>query len=88
MVRRIHGSSPQKGSINAPENYRCITLLSVLGKRFTRILNNRLTSWVERYNVCIEAQAGFCSGLSTSDPIFVLHGIITHMINQGKQTVL
>ena len=85
MVRRIHFSSPQKGSINNPENYRGITLLSVLGKLCSRLLNNRLTSWAERYNVYIEAQAGFCSGISTSDNIFVLHGIITHTINQGKK---
>jgi len=35
--------------------------------------------------VYIEAQAGFRSEMSTSDNIFVLHGIITHMINQGKK---
>ena len=33
----------------------------------------------------IEAQAGFRSEMSTSDNIFVLHGITTHMINQGKK---
>ena len=49
-----------------------------MGKLFTRILNNRLTSWAESYNVYIEA-------MSTSENIFVLHGIITHMINQGKK---
>ena len=78
MVGMIHCSSPQKGSINTPENDRGITLMSVMGKLFTRILNNRLTSWAESYNVYIEA-------MSTSENIFVLHGIITHMINQGKK---
>ena len=58
----------KKGSINNPENYRGITLLSVLGKLFTRIL----TSWAESLNVYIEAQAGFRSGMSISDNIFVL----------------
>ena len=32
----------KKGSINSVDNYRGITLLSTLGKLFTRILNNRL----------------------------------------------
>ena len=36
-------------------NYTGITLLSTLGKLFTRILNNRLNEWAEMYNVYIEA---------------------------------
>jgi len=76
MVRNIVPLH-KKGSTNNPEHYRGITLLSVLG---TRILNKRLTSWTESYSVNIEAQAGFRSAMSTSDNIFVLHGI-----NQGKK---
>ena len=43
-----------KGDINEVSNYRGITLLSTLGKLFTRILNNRLNKWAEEYNVYIE----------------------------------
>jgi len=75
----------KKGSINNPDNYRGITLLSVLGKLFTNILNTRLKNWAEYYNVYIEAQAGFRSNMSTTDNIFVLHGLITHMINSSKR---
>ena len=75
----------KSGSIHCPENYRGITLLSVLGKLFTRVLNNRLGSWAHNYNVYFEAQVGFRSGMSTVDNIFVLHGVITHMINQGNK---
>ena len=32
----------KKGNLFLPDNYRGITLLSVLGKLFTRVLNNRL----------------------------------------------
>ena len=32
----------KKGSINEVDNYRAITLLSTLGKLFTRVLNNLL----------------------------------------------
>ena len=49
-------------------------LLSILGKLFTRILNTRLTEWAETYYVCIEAQAGFRTGMGTADNLFVLHG--------------
>lgn len=75
----------KKGSINNHENYRGITLLSTVGKLFTRILNNRLKEWAESYNVYIEAQAGFRTHMGTTDNIFVLHGLITHMINSGKK---
>lgn len=49
----------KKGSINDVENYRGITLLSTLGKLFSRVINNRLSDWAEMYFVLIEAQAGF-----------------------------
>ena len=75
----------KKGNVENVQNYRGITLLSTLGKLFTRILNNRLMEWAETYNVYIEAQAGFRSEMSTVDNIFVLHNIITHMLNSGKK---
>ena len=70
----------KKGSINDTENYRGITLLSVLGKFFIRILNDRLSQWAENYLVLIEAQAGFRPGMSRTDNI---HGLISHILNQG-----
>ena len=61
-----------KGSVNLPENYRPITLLSCLGKLFTSILNNRLNKFTEKYEIICHNQAGFRRGLSTSDNLFVL----------------
>ena len=75
----------KKGSVDEANNYRGITLLSTLGKLFTRILNNRLTKWAEYYNVYIEAQAGFRAGMSTTDNIFVIHGLVNHMLNNSKK---
>jgi len=75
----------KKGSLNDVNNFRGITLLSTLGKLFTKILNNRLTDWAEDYYVYVEAQAGFRSHMSTVDNIFVLHGLLTHGLNQDKQ---
>lgn len=75
----------KKGSLINVENYRGITLLSVLGKLFSRVLNNRLRDWTEKYHILIEAQAGFRPGMSTVDNIYVLHGLITHIVNQGKK---
>ena len=75
----------KKGSINEVENFRGITLLSTLGKLFSRTINNRLSEWAEKYFILIEAQAGFRPGMSTVDNIFVLHSLITHFINRGKK---
>jgi len=61
-----------------------VTLLSVLGKLFTRIL----TSWAESLNVYIEAQAGFRSGMSISDNIFVLTWYNYTYVNQGKNCIV
>ena len=63
------------------QNYRKKTLLSVLGKLFTRILNTRLTTWAENYGVYIEAQADFRQHMCTGDNIFVLNNLISHAGN-------
>ena len=78
-------SKHKKDSTDLPENYRGVTLLDTLGKLFTKILNSWLTDWAENYQVYIEAQAGFRSKMGTTDNIFALHGLITHLINQGKK---
>ena len=72
--------------INEENKYSGITRLSTLGKIFTTVINNRLSQWAEEYSVYIEAQAGFRSGMGTVDNIFVLHGLISHILNQGKHS--
>ena len=60
-----------KGDNTDPSNYRGITLLSCLGKAFTTIVNNRLTSVVDiHYN-----QAGFRKYHSVIDQIFLLKNL-------------
>ena len=74
----------KKGNINITDNYRGITLLSVLGKLFTRIMNNRLVTWAEDYRIYVEAQGGFRPGRGTVDNIFVLDGIVNSYLSSGK----
>ena len=60
-----------KGSNTDTSNYRGITLLNCLGKAFTTIVNNRLTSVVDiHYN-----QAGFRKDHSVIDHIFLLKNL-------------
>ena len=49
----------KKGSINNPNCYRGITLISCIAKLFTLILNKRLNLWAEANAVLTEAQFGF-----------------------------
>ena len=73
-----------RGSLNVA-NYRGITLLSTLGKSFTRILNNRLTNLAEDDSIYVEAQAGFRETMGTTDHIFSLHELISHYLNNNKK---
>ncbi|MEW8542106.1 MAG: reverse transcriptase family protein, partial [Candidatus Thiodiazotropha sp.] len=75
----------KKGDTDNPDNYRGITLLSCLGKLFTRILNKRLNNWAESNFLYVEAQAGFRAGMGTVDNIFVLHALLTKFLNSGKK---
>lgn len=75
----------KKGDKTVVSNYRGITLLSVAGKLFTRILNNRLNKWAEEYNIYVEAQAGFRKSMGTTDNIFILSNLITHCLNKNER---
>ena len=60
-------------------------MLSCIGKLLTHIINNRLYDWGKNDHVLIEAQAGFRKCMSTTDNVCILHGLISHMLNQGKK---
>ncbi len=77
----------KKGNVNDVGNYRGITLLSTIGKLFSRILNNKQTDKLGEKNifVYVESQAGFRKHMSTVDHVFILNGVITHLLSQTKQ---
>ena len=80
----------KKGPISHPNNYRGIALLSVLGKVFSKVLNNRLVDWAENTGIQKEEQAGFRKRYSTIDNIFVLQALIQKYCsrNSGRFYVL
>lgn len=75
----------KKGDSNNPENYRGISLLSILSKVFTSIINTRLYNWAEEENKICEEQAGFRRGYSTVDHIFTLVSIIKNCLYGNKK---
>ena len=75
----------KSGDSKNTNNYRGITLLSCVGKLFTRIINDRLSEWAERNSIITEAQLGFRKGRGTVDCLFILNGLIQLMLNKGKK---
>ena len=74
-----------KGSRDCADNYRGITLLSCVGKLFTAVLNDRVTSFIESLGLLGEEQAGFRSGYLTMDHIFSLHAIFDWYLKRRKR---
>ena len=74
-----------KGDNNDVKNYRPITILSCLGKLFTSILNERLTSFMDETMRLSENQAGFRKEYSTLDHIFSLNAIIEILKHRKKK---
>ena len=66
----------KKGDTNQVNNYRGVSLLSVISKCFSSILNTRLYNWLETNGKISENQAGFRKNYSTIDQIFSLHSIV------------
>ena len=61
------------GDDRDPMNYRGITLLSIVGKVYNRVLGNRLMSFAERGSRgIVEEQGGFRPERGTEDQIFIL----------------
>nr|CAI5845205.1 unnamed protein product [Callosobruchus analis] len=60
----------KKGDSRNCENYRGITLLSIVAKVFERILESKLKSKVERE--LLDSQSGFRKGFSTQDHTFTI----------------
>jgi hypothetical protein len=75
----------KKGDHNVIDNYRGISLLCIISKVFTFVLNNRLCLWIEKEKKITEEQAGFRKGYSTIDHIFTLVSMIKKQVyGQGK----
>ena len=83
IIMPIHKS----GNKNDPDNYRGVSLLSILGKVFAHILNKRLSWWQEENNKIAEEQSGFRTGYSTTDNVFVLYVIVQRYLTKKSGKV-
>ena len=73
---------PKKGDLSDCNNWRGITLLSVVSKVFTKIMLSRIRDAVD--SKLREEQAGFRPGRSCTDQIFVLRIILEEYMEKQK----
>ena len=66
----------KNGEKDCLSSYRCINLSSCIEKLLTKIINNRLTKWVEKHEIINIEQTGFRKGNSVIDNILLLKEII------------
>ncbi len=74
----------KSGDSYSPDNYRGVTLSSVLGKLFTLIMTNRLQTDLETNDKLHPAQSGFRKDHRTSDNLFILSQIVKFYKNKKK----
>ncbi|EYB96256.1 hypothetical protein Y032_0152g2889 [Ancylostoma ceylanicum] len=82
LVVPIH----KKGDSRECKNYRGISLLSIVGKVFMKIIQARHQE--HREQTSREEQAGFCPGRGCCDQIFVARQLMEERVRRGKQTVI
>ena len=85
--------SSQSTKIKSSRMTQTITLYwgitpSCFGKLFTSILNNRLTDYLEEYDLMSEVPAGFRHGCSTIDHVFTLSCLIDIYIWARKENCM
>lgn len=75
------------GDGKIPSNYRPIAVLSALSKILERLINRRLTKYLERYNLLSPQQFGFRKNKSTCDAVQdVTSNVVLHL-NQNKKAL-
>ena len=75
----------KKGSLDNCDNFRPVSLTSLVSKIYTYILNKRLTTFVDVMNILPQEQAGFREEFSTTDHIFTLYAMIMKQFSNDRK---
>lgn len=75
------------GDRTCVDNYRPISILPILSKILERIINSRLTNYLENNNLLSASQFGFRGGKSTNDAVHVLLNKIVENLDSGKKSL-
>jgi hypothetical protein len=77
---------PKKGDLTDPDNYRGISLISVILKVVSKIATVRLTTIAERHGLIIKEQAGFRQREECVGQAAALYEAIKRRSNVGEKT--
>lgn len=75
------------GDRHSIANYRPISLLPTLAKILEKVINKRLTCYLEKYNLLVPNQYGFRNRRSTSDAIRQLTSYVTNQLDRGSKCI-
>lgn len=78
----------KSGSLYDCNNYRGISIGSCLGKLFTKILQYRISSYLEENNLIEDNQAGFRQDYRTTDQIFILKTLLNKYLHKLKKNYI
>jgi hypothetical protein len=76
------------GDASYTNNYRPISLLSSFSKILEKIVQTRLTQFLDMNNLITAQQFGFRSGHSTSHPMTLLLNKVTTALNDKKHSII
>jgi len=68
------------------DNYRPITLLSIVSKLFETLLNTRLMEWAEKNRILCDEQGGFRTKRGCADQLFILKEVWSSRREQKQPT--
>ena len=77
----------KKGNKTCPENYRPISLITTFAKILEIAMKNRLTTFLQKYNLISEEQHGFCRGKSTDTAIFNYLDYIHNLVDRNEKCI-
>ena len=75
----------KQGDASDPNNYRPISMISVLGKQFEKIVHNQLYAYFTSNNLLSVNQSGFIKGDSCVNRLMYLIDYIYQKLELGKQ---
>jgi hypothetical protein len=79
-------AKPGKSNYSDPRAYQLIQLLECIGKVLEKIMADRLTYYLNKYEIAPYTQFGACKGSSTNDTALTLTHNIRNTQNKGLVT--